>query len=87
MMLNSSSVCYCYALFSSCVDPATCAVFKSASEIVFFPQFVCWSVCLPLSRITKNCGSIFFTSDNGGGKCDCRRLFVCLLARFIKTRG
>jgi len=52
MMLNSSSVCYCYALFSSCVDPATCVVFKSASEIVFFflslfaGRFVCLSAGL-----------------------------------------
>jgi len=48
-MLNSSSVCYCYALFSSCVDPATCAVFKSASEIVFFSS-VCLLVGLSASQ-------------------------------------
>jgi len=27
----------------------------------------------------------FFTSDEGGGICDCTRLSVCLLARLLKN--
>jgi len=37
------------------------------------------------SAVANRSCSASFTSDNGGSKCDCRRLSICLLARLVKN--
>jgi len=62
-------------------DPYFTTVFGSMS----FGLPLCLSLCTT-SVLTAVCDSMaLFTSSVVGGKCDCRRLSVCLLARLLKN--